>query len=78
MGGTGRIDGHSRERKRFRFLVDGLDGFEDRHVIELLLFYAIPRADMNRISHESMRRHFHDRTALFSKTPPGMRQNHTR
>lgn len=47
--------GH-RERLRTRFLEDGLDGFEDHQVFELLLFYAIPRADTNPIAHKLMRR----------------------
>jgi len=47
--------GH-RERLRTRFLEDGLDGFEDHQVLELLLFYAIPRADTNPIAHKLMRR----------------------
>lgn len=48
-------DGH-RERFRARFLQDGLDGFEDHQVLELLLFHVIPRADTNPIAHRLMRR----------------------
>ena len=47
--------GH-RERLRARFLADELDGFEDHQVLELLLFYATPRADTNPIAHKLMRR----------------------
>lgn len=47
--------GH-RARLRARFLADGLDGFEDHQVLELLLFHAIPRADTNPIAHQLMRR----------------------
>jgi DNA repair protein RadC len=52
---TGIHHGH-RDRLRSRFLEDGLDGFEDHQVLELLLFYAIPRADTNPIAHKLMRR----------------------
>lgn len=44
-------DGH-RKRLKNRFLEQGLDGFTDIQVLELLLFYAIPRQDTNPIAHE--------------------------
>ena len=43
-------DGH-RERLRSRFLKEGLDHFEPINVLELLLFYCIPRVDTNPIAH---------------------------
>lgn len=43
-------DGH-RERKREQFRQYGLDSFADHEVLELLLFYAIPRKDTNPIAH---------------------------
>lgn len=43
--------GH-RQRMRTRFLCTGLDGFADHEVLELLLFYAIPRQDVNPMAHE--------------------------
>lgn len=52
---TALHEGH-RDRLRERFLSDGLDGFEDHQVLELLLFYAIPRADMNPIAHRLIKR----------------------
>jgi|SRR5680860_127832 len=56
-------DGH-RARLRSRFLNDGLDGFEDHQVLELVLFFAIPRADTNAIAHRLMRR-FGSLSAVF-------------
>ncbi|MDR0915774.1 MAG: DNA repair protein RadC [Oscillospiraceae bacterium] len=44
-------DGH-RARLRGRFLEHGLDTFDEHNVLEILLFYAIPRADTNVIAHE--------------------------
>lgn len=35
-----------------RFLRDGLRGFEPHQILEMLLFYAIPRKDTNGIAHE--------------------------
>ena len=43
-------DGH-RQRLKDRFLREGLDGFTDVQVLELLLFYVVPRKDTNPIAH---------------------------
>ena len=43
-------DGH-RQRLKERFLKEGLDHFSDVQVLELLLFYAIPRQDTNPVAH---------------------------
>lgn len=42
--------GH-RERLKQRFLEEGLDNFTEIQVLELLLFFAIPRSDTNPIAH---------------------------
>ena len=44
-------DGH-RQRLKARFLEQGLDGFTEVQVLELLLIFAIPRRDTNPIAHE--------------------------
>lgn len=36
--------GH-RQRVKDRFLAEGIDHFDESHVLELLLFYAVPRID---------------------------------
>ncbi len=46
----GLHDGH-RQRLKNRFLSQGLEGFEDHNVLELLLFYSIPQKDTNEIAH---------------------------
>ncbi len=43
-------EGH-RERLKNRFLSSGLDNFESHNILELLLFYSIPRQDTNEIAH---------------------------
>ena len=48
-------DGH-RQRLKERFLKQGLDGFTDIQVLELLLFYALPRRDTNPIAHDLLKR----------------------
>lgn len=47
-------DGH-RQRMRDRFRSEGLDNFSDVQVLELLLFYCVPRRDTNPIAHELLR-----------------------
>lgn len=42
--------GH-RERMKQRFRETGLKGFDDVNVLELMLFYVIPRQDTNPIAH---------------------------
>lgn len=46
----GEHDGH-RDRMRKRYLKQGIDAFDDHQILELLLFYAIPRRDTNLIAH---------------------------
>lgn len=45
---------HTGHRKRLKgkFISGGLDGFFDHEVIELMLYYAIPRRDVNELSHQ--------------------------
>lgn len=43
-------DGH-RARMKKRFLEQGLDSFDDHQVLELLLFYALSRIDVNILAH---------------------------
>ena len=51
----GLHDGH-RERKRAQFRQHGLDGFADHEVLELLLYYAIPRRDTNETAHRLLQK----------------------
>ena len=44
-------DGH-RARMRKRFLEQGLEGFEDHQVLEMLLYYSVPREDTNELAHD--------------------------
>ena len=43
--------GH-RERLRRRALMDGAEALRPHELLELLLFYAIPRRDVNALAHE--------------------------
>ena len=44
---------HDEHRKRVKenFRKGGLDGFQPHNVLEMLLFYSIPRRDTNEIAH---------------------------
>ncbi len=44
-------EGH-RQRLKERFIKNGLEGFENHNILELLLFYSIPRNDTNEIGHK--------------------------
>ena len=46
-------EGH-RARKKEQFRAHGLDAFADHEVLELLLYYAVPRQDTNPIAHRLM------------------------
>ncbi len=50
------IHGGHRARMKHRYLEQGLDGFNDHEALELLLYYAIPRADVNPLAHRLMDR----------------------
>lgn len=56
-------DGH-RSRLKERFTAYGLDNFNDLNVLELLLFYAIPRRDTNELAH-ALLEHFGSLDAVF-------------
>ncbi len=47
----GAIHKEHRKRMRKRFKEQGFDGFADHEILEMLLFYAIPRHDTNPLAH---------------------------
>lgn len=50
---TGNFHEGHRERLKHRMLNEGgLDNFEDHQILELMLFYAIPRRDTNELAHK--------------------------
>ncbi len=57
-----------RARIKEKFREQGLDGFADHEVLELLLFYALPRVDTNPVAHRLMER-FSSLDAVFSASP---------
>lgn len=61
--GTGIHDGH-RERMKSRFIQAGIDGFNDHNLLEMLLFYAVPRKNTNVMAHNLIK-HFGSLTAVF-------------
>ena len=44
-------EGH-RERLKDKFIRDGLDNFEPHELLELLLFFSVPRRDTNELGHK--------------------------
>lgn len=57
-------EGH-RERLKARFLAEGLDHFEPHVILELILFYSLPRRDTNPIAHELLRQFNNSLSAVF-------------
>jgi len=64
--------GH-RQRMRDRFVREGLDSFEDHQILELVLFYAIPRGDTNEIGHRLIK-HFGRLSAVFDARISDLKQ----
>ena len=60
-------DGH-RKRLKALFVKSGLDDFEPHNVLELLLFYSIPRKDTNPIAHKLISR-FGSLSGVFDAKP---------
>lgn len=56
--------GH-RERLRRRFVAEGLDHFEPHVILEMVLFYAIPRKDTNPIAHSLLYAFHNSLSAVF-------------
>ena len=48
-------DGH-RQRVKDRFVEAGANAFDDHNLLELLLFYAVPRRDTNELAHKLIER----------------------
>lgn len=59
--------GH-RERMRKRFLATGFDSFADHEILEVLLYYSIPRIDTNELAHRILD-HFGSLSAVFDAEP---------
>ena len=68
----GLHDGH-RQRKKEQFLQHGLEGFADHEVLELLLYYVIPRRDTNELAHRLLQT-FGSLRGVFGATPEELRK----
>lgn len=64
---AGVHSGH-RQRLKDQFLTHGMDPIHDVNVLELVLFYAIPRQDTNPIAHRLLNA-FGSLAAVFDATP---------
>ena len=60
-------DGH-RQRLKERFRKEGLDNFDELYVLELLLFYCVPRANTNPLAHRLLNA-FGSLTAVLEASP---------
>ncbi len=64
--GPGAHEGH-RDRMREEFLAHGAGGMADHRLLELVLFYAIPRGDVNPLAHRLVD-HFGSLAGVFQAT----------
>ena len=60
-----------RKRVKSRFRSEGLDHFEQHQVLELLLFYCVPRKDTNPIAHALLERFGTLDQVLEARVAPG-------
>ena len=60
-------DGH-RARMKLQMMEHGLDTMNDHEVLELLLYYAIPRRDTNELAHRLLE-HFGSLAGVFEASP---------
>ena len=60
-------EGH-RQRVKNRFLAEGLDAFEEVHVLELLLFYCIPQSDTKPLAKQLLA-HFGSLSQVLEASP---------
>lgn len=59
--------GH-RQRMKSRFKAEGLDNFDERHVLEMLLYYCVPRQDTRELSLRLLK-HFGSFAQVLDATP---------
>lgn len=52
MSDANNLHKNHRKRLKQRFLQEGLENFKDHNILELLLFYSVPRKDTNNLAHE--------------------------
>lgn len=62
-----------RQRMRDRYLQNGFQGFSDHEMLELVLFYAIPRTNTNDIAHALLER-FGSLTRVFEANVDELKQ----
>lgn len=67
------IHSHHRQRVKDRFRKEGLENFDDLHILEFLLFYCVPRLDTNIMAHNLLDR-FGSLTNVLEATPEQLRE----
>lgn len=67
------IHTNHRQRVKDRFRNEGLEHFDDLHILELLLFYCVPRLDTNVMAHKLLDR-FGSLSNVLEATPEQLHQ----
>ncbi len=55
MAKDGNLHQGHRQKVRKRYMEEGLENFEEHEILELLLFYTVPRRDTNELAHRMLR-----------------------
>ncbi|MGI6679021.1 MAG: RadC family protein [Dehalobacterium sp.] len=63
-----------RQRVKNRFIVEGLDAFDDHQVLELLLFFSIPQKDTNELAHRLINK-YGSLSGVFEADPADLAAN---
>ena len=53
---SGEVHKNHRERMRARLDADGITGFHDHEVLEVLLYYVYPQGDVNPVAHHLLKK----------------------
>lgn len=68
MTGADNLHAGHRQRMKQRFLENGERAFDDHQLLEILLYYAVPRADTNELAHLLIRQ-FGSLAGVFNADP---------
>jgi len=66
-----QINAGHRKRLRNKYIKNGIDSLTDHEILELMLFYSIPRKNTNHIAHRLIKK-FGSLAAVFDATPDAL------
>ena len=67
-GSDSEVHKNHRSRMRAKFCKTGFDGFLEHEILEMLLYYSIPRVDTNPLAHKILKK-YKTLANVFDATP---------